>query len=47
MYYIWKNKESHTEIVNLKYELLHGIKSLNYLTDHILYQIFSIILNIS
>ena len=47
MYCIWKNEKSHNKIVNLKYQLQHGIKSLNYLTDHILYQIFNIILNIS
>ena len=30
-----------------KISLWHGMKNLNYLTDHILYQIFKIILNIS
>ena len=29
---------------NLKYQLQHGMRSLIYLTDHILYQIFKIIL---
>ena len=33
--------------MNLKYQLGHGMKSLNYLMGHILYQIFKIILNIS
>ena len=33
--------------MNLKYQLQHGIKNLNYLMDHIVYQIFKIILNIS
>ena len=33
--------------MNLKYQLQHGIKNLNYLMDHIIYQIFKIILNIS
>ena len=42
-----KYKKSHTKIINLKYQLHHGMKSLNYLTDCILYQIFKIILNIS
>ena len=42
-----KIKKSHREIVNLKYQPQHGIKSLNYLMDHILYQIFQIILNVS
>ena len=41
IYYTWKN------IINLKYHLRHGMKSLNYLMDHILYQIFKITLNIS
>ena len=33
--------------MNLKYQLRHGIKNLNYLMDQFLYQIFKIILNIS
>ena len=41
-----KYKKSHTKLMNLKYQLQHGIKNLNYLMDHILYQIFRIILNI-
>ena len=45
--YTWKNKKSHTKLKNLKYHFRHGMKSLNYLMDHILYQIFKIILNIS
>ena len=40
-YYTWKN------IKNLKYQLQNGMKNLNYLVDHIPYQIFKIILNIS
>ena len=36
-----------TKIINLKYHLQHGMKSWNYLMDHILYQIFKIILNMS
>ena len=28
--------------INLKYHLLRGLKKLNYLMDHILYQIFKI-----
>ena len=38
---------SHIKVLNLKYQLQHGIKNLNYLMDYILYQIFKIILNIS
>ena len=41
-----KNIKSHTKIINLKYQLQHGMKNLNYLLNHILYQIFKIILNI-
>ena len=32
---------------NLKYQLRHKMKSLNYLMDHILYQVFKISLNLS
>ena len=38
-----KYKKSHIRTMNLKYQLQHGIKNLNYLMDHILYQIFKII----
>ena len=41
-----KYKKSHMRTINLKYQLQHGMKNLNYVTDHILYQIFKIILNI-
>ena len=43
----WKNIKSHTKIINLKYQLQHRMKNLNYLFNHILYQIFKIIFNIS
>ena len=46
IYYTWKNIKSHTRIINLKYQLQHRMKNLNYLMDHIIYQIFKIILNI-
>ena len=46
-YYTWKNVKSHTKIINLKYQLLHGMKSLNYLVDHIQYQMFNPILSVS
>ena len=39
--------KSHTKIINLKHQLQRGTKTLNYLVDHILYQIFKTILNIS
>ena len=46
IYNTWKKKKkSHTKTINLKYQLQRGIKSLNYMMDHILYQIFKIILN--
>ena len=44
--YMEKYKKSHTKIINLKYQLLHGMKNLNFLLDHILYQIFQNILSI-
>ena len=46
IHYTLENKKSHLRIINLKYEHQHGTKNLNYLMDHILYQIFKIILNI-
>ena len=39
--------KSHTKIINLKHQLQRGTKTLNYLVDYILYQIFKTILNIS
>ena len=47
MYYTWKNIKNHIKIISLKYLLQHGMKNLNYIMDHILYQIFKIILNMS
>ena len=38
--------KNHIRRIDLKYQLQHGMKNLNYLMDHILYQIFKIILNI-
>ena len=38
--------KSHIRIINLKYQLQHGMKNLNHLMDHIPYKIFTIILNI-
>ena len=31
-----KYKKSHTKIIKLKYQLQHGLKSSNYLMDHIM-----------
>ena len=42
-----KIQKSQKRIINLIYQLRHGINNLNYLIDHILYQLFQIILNIS
>ena len=38
-------KKKHIKIIDLKYQLQHEIKSLNYLMNHILYQIFKVNLN--
>ena len=35
-----KRQKYNTKIINLKYQLRHRMKSLNYKTDNILYQIF-------
>ena len=40
-------QKSHTKIINLEYQLQHGMKSLNELINYIMYQIFKITLNIS
>ena len=42
--YTWKNI-CHIRTTNLKCQLQHGMKNLNYLMDHILYEIFKFILN--
>ena len=40
IYYTWINiKKSYKKIMNLKFHLQHGMKNLNYLMDHVLYQI--------
>ena len=45
--YTWKNiKKSHIRTINSKYQLQHGMENFNYRIDHILYQIFKIILNL-
>ena len=45
--YIEKYKKTHTKIINFKYQLRHGMKSLNYLMGHVLYQILKSCLNTS
>ena len=42
IYCTWKNIKISHKIINLKYQLLHGMMSLDYLMDQILYQIFNI-----
>ena len=46
IYYTWKDIKSHIRTINSKYQFQHGMGNLHYLMDHILYQIFNIILNI-
>ena len=38
-------KKSHAKIIHLKYQPRHGMKSLSYLIDSVLYQVFKITLN--
>ena len=38
--------KKHKRAINLKYQLQNGMKNSNYIIDHILYQIFKIILSI-
>ena len=47
IYYTWKKKtkKKRIKIIDLKYQLQDEIKSLNYLRNHILYQIFKVNLN--
>ena len=47
IYYTWKNIKIHTKTISLEYQLQNGLKNLNYLMGHILYQIFKVILFIS
>ena len=46
IYYTWKNIKSVIGKINLKYQHQYGMRNLNYMMDHILDQIFKIILNI-
>ena len=45
--YTGKNITVNTKTINLKYWFQRGMEKLNYLMDHILYQIFKIIVGIS
>ena len=42
IYYLRKKIKTYTKEINLKYQFQHGTKNLNYLMDHIQYQIFKI-----
>ena len=42
-----KIKKNNTKTINLKYQLQRGMINLSYFKDHILYQIFKIMLSIS
>ena len=42
-----KIKKSHAKTITLKYQLQLKMVNFNYVADHILYQIFKIILSIS
>ena len=44
--YTWRNIKKSYKNNKFKFRLERGMKNLNYLMDHILYQIFKIILNI-
>ena len=46
IYCTWKNIKNRITIINLKYLFQHGMMNLNWQMDHILYQIFKIILSI-
>ena len=46
IYYTWKNIKSLIRSINSKFQLQYRMKNLNYLMDHILYQIFKIILSV-
>ena len=41
-----QHNKNHTATISLKYQLQHRIINLNYLMDHILYQIFNTFLSI-
>ena len=46
IYYTWQNTKKSYDDNKFKISAPHGMRNLNYLMDHILYQIFKIILNI-
>ena len=46
IYSTWKKEKAHIITIKLKHHLQHGMINLNYQMDHILRQIFKIILSI-
>ena len=47
IYYTWKNIKKSYKNNKFIYQLQHEMKNLNYMMDHILHQIFKIILSLS
>ena len=47
IYYTWENIKTLIATINFRNPLQSGMINLNYLTNHILYQIFKIFLSIS
>ena len=47
IYHTWKIKKNNTTRFRISASFQHVMKKLNYLMDHIIYQIFKIILNIN
>ena len=47
IYYTWENIKTLIATINFRNQLQSGMINLNYLTNHILYQIFKIFLSIS
>ena len=45
IYYTWKNIKIHAKLIDLRYQLQHVMKSLIYIKDHFLCQIFKPILS--
>ena len=46
IWYTWKGINGHTKTIDLKYQPQRGMEKFNYLMDHVMYQIFKIILGI-
>ena len=46
IYFTLKNIKKSYKTINVKHQLLRGIDNLNYVMDHILHQVFKVILSI-